>query len=361
MLRSLVGSELCIRDSGKGIHIYDNERFENPINLGFLNIPGNYDLAIQNNVLYADNSNDILSFDISDIRNPVLQNINEDVYENNFGDQNLVLLYYNEIERVEVNDCESYGRWYKNGGDIFTLENIAFDQNTSSPNGTGSPESAIGIGGSFARFTIANNHLYTVSNFNLSSFDLSNQTSPSLKSAIDLGWGVETIFPLKNNLFIGTDSGLYIYNIDNPDEPAFRSRFEHARACDPVFVEGDIAYVTLRNGNQCAGFVNQLDIINVSDITNPNLIATHDMINPHGLSVRDGKILLCEGASGMKIIDATDAHDIEVEKHIKDFDAYDIISLNPNHFMLIGADGFYQYEFSEEQEPILLSHIQTVQ
>ena len=39
-----------------------------------------------------------------------------------------------------------------------------------------------GTGGSMARFTIANNHLYTVDNSNLKVFDLSSADSPEYKN-----------------------------------------------------------------------------------------------------------------------------------------------------------------------------------
>jgi len=357
---------LFINELGKGIHIFDNQDFGNPINLGFLKIPGNYDLAIKDGVLYADNSSDILSFDISNINNPILLDIEEEVYTNQFGNENEILLYYQKMEIVNVSDCESQGQWYKSGGDIFFLAeaNSGFDATINNSNPSGSSNdgfSNTGVGGSFARFTISQNHLYVVDIRNLSSFDLTEKTNPELVSTQELEWGIETIFPYKNNLFIGSDDGLFIYNIDNPSNPQFLSKFEHARACDPVFVEGNTAYVTLRNGTFCQGFINQLDIIDISDLSNPNLIASHDMINPHGLSVRNSQVLLCEGESGLKIIDASDELDLDVKKHIKDFHAYDIISLHPNHFMLIGADGFYQYELSDNQDANLLSHIPIAQ
>ena len=43
---------------------------------------------------------------------------------------------------------------------------------------------------------------------------------------------------------------MFIYDNTNPQAPYFLSRFQHAEACDPVFVEGDYAYVTLRESVQ---------------------------------------------------------------------------------------------------------------
>ena len=55
----------------------------------------------------------------------------------------------------------------------------------------------------------------------------------------------------------------------NPASPQLLSTYAHVNSCDPVVVEGDIAYVTLRSGNTCAGFTDQLDVINLQDPKKP--------------------------------------------------------------------------------------------
>jgi hypothetical protein len=58
---------LFINESGKGIHIIDNHDPKTPQPLAFLNIPGNFDLAIYGNTLYADSFSDLVVFDITDL------------------------------------------------------------------------------------------------------------------------------------------------------------------------------------------------------------------------------------------------------------------------------------------------------
>ncbi|MFM7859392.1 MAG: hypothetical protein ACKO96_47580, partial [Flammeovirgaceae bacterium] len=57
---------LFVNEVGKGIHLIDNTNPAAPQVKNFLNIPGNYDLAIKGNVLYADSYIDLIAFDISD-------------------------------------------------------------------------------------------------------------------------------------------------------------------------------------------------------------------------------------------------------------------------------------------------------
>jgi hypothetical protein len=51
----LYGNYLLINEPQEGIHILDNTNPASPVNLNFIPIEGNVDLAVNNNMLYADN------------------------------------------------------------------------------------------------------------------------------------------------------------------------------------------------------------------------------------------------------------------------------------------------------------------
>jgi len=69
---------IFINELFEGVHLYNNIDPENPQNIGFIKIKGNVDIAIRNNVLYADNIRDLISIDISDPKNIiVLDRIND--------------------------------------------------------------------------------------------------------------------------------------------------------------------------------------------------------------------------------------------------------------------------------------------
>jgi hypothetical protein len=63
----LKDQNLFINEPGKGIHLIDNTNPSSPKSIGFLNIPGNYDLAISGNTLYADSYVDLVVFDVSQL------------------------------------------------------------------------------------------------------------------------------------------------------------------------------------------------------------------------------------------------------------------------------------------------------
>ena len=58
---------LLVNYPNTGIHIFDNTDPAHPINLIFLNIPGNVDIAVKDDVLYADSYIDLVAFDLLDI------------------------------------------------------------------------------------------------------------------------------------------------------------------------------------------------------------------------------------------------------------------------------------------------------
>ncbi|MGN0004096.1 MAG: LVIVD repeat-containing protein [Sphingobacterium composti] len=341
---------LFINEPLKGIHIYNNSNPATPKPISFLNIPGNVDMAVKDNVLYADSFVDLLTFDLSHPDKPTLLNRIEDVFKQ---------LYYYDIEtKTMSNVAVEYVDTVLNREDFYKY-NPHIKHNFEMVNyDAGSGVGSYGQGGSMARFTLANDHLYTVDNSSLNLFDVSDKTKPSFKKNIMLGWGIETIFPYKNNLFIGSNSGMFIYNIDSAAEPKQESVYSHLRACDPVVVNDDYAFVTLRTGAACAGVVNVLEIVDIKDLKNPKLLKTFQMQNPHGLGLATDVLYICEGKFGFKSFDAKDVTkvgDLQLE-HLKDLHSTDVIP-GPKSLIVIGENGVCQYDYANKSKLRLLSCI----
>jgi len=211
-----------------------------------------------------------------------------------------------------------------------------------------------------ASFALYDCYLYVIDGAQVDVIDVKENTNPVFANTFRVSWDIETLFPYKDKLFIGSAAGMFIYDNSNPLEPVQLSRFVHARACDPVVVKDNYAYVTLRDGTWCQGFENQLDVVDVTDLQNPELVATYPMDNPHGLSVKNNELYLCDGASGLKVFDIKDVEAISDNQldHIMDLDTYDAIALpNKDVLLVIGADGFYQYDISNPADLKQLSLI----
>lgn len=355
------GKYLFINEKREGLHIIDNSEPTSPQNLGFINIPGNFDMAVRNNILYADSYIDLLSIDITDPTNPELLCRQESVYNQyEFWEDRGYLVYYEETERTLEVDCQD-PRWnqgvFFNGASRF--ENVAVDV-ASDGAGGGSKDGTVGVGGSTARFTITKNHLYAVDQGSMYVFDLEVPEKPVQQSTVGLGWGIETIWPYKDLLFIGGNTGMQIFNNERPARPFFLSEFSHARACDPVVADDKYAYVTLRDGSACESFTNQLDVVDIQDLRSPELVKTYPMDNPHGLSKVGSHLYICEGEFGFKVFDASDPRKVDDNEldHVNNIVAYDVIALSEDHIIVIGDQGLYQFDASDKsnlQELSLIS------
>jgi hypothetical protein len=73
-------------------------------------------------------------------------------------------------------------------------------------------------------------------------------------------------------LFLGPRDGMYIYFLDNPASPEHRSYTARFWSYDPVVVQGDYAYVTLRTSDVSWRDENPLQIYDISNSYNPKFV-----------------------------------------------------------------------------------------
>lgn len=358
---------LFINEVKKGIHVIDNTNPSFPKAISFISILGNVDIAVKGNILYADSYTDFVALDISNPNNVKEVSRTKEVFSDgqvdgigwtyNPNDQTIYDSRYKMYTTTQEVACDQSQPYY--GGGVFWGRSWNASGFSSSGVKSTSPTTN-GVSGSTSRFAIVNDRLYAISQSEMKLFNLQNPSNPIKDGSLNLGFGIETIFPYKDKIFLGTTTGVQIWDNKNPMKPTYLSRLDHARACDPVVVENDIAYVTLRsidNFSRCGGAIsNQLDVIDVSNAASPVLLKTYSMESPYGLGIDNKKLFICEGKSGLKTFDATKPMDIKQLQHFKDMNAYDVIPLN-NTLMLIGKDGLYQYDYSNPNSLKLLSKI----
>ena len=360
------GDYILINEQLQGVHVIDNSDLLNPQNIGFISIEGNIDIALKGDYIYADAHYNLVVIDISDILQPVISHTIPNVRGEAYFDesQQAFIVDYEYLSEEVTVSCDEEVPFEKeiDGITYYNTSVISFD-NTADPTffdvasqGTLDIE---GAGGSLARVAFIGDYFYYVNNFAMKVFSAEEIGVPHLVNTIYLDWGVETIFPYEDNIFIGANDGMHILDNSDPANPKHISTFRHARACDPVVVQDDIAYVTLRDGSECQNFVNQLDVIDISRLDSPELIASFPMEHPHGLSVRGETLYLCEGNYGLKVFDVANLEEIHenLVSHITDIGAFDVISISSDLLLLIGPDGFYQYDTKNPHALELLSSI----
>jgi hypothetical protein len=330
---------LFINEPQKGIHILDNTNPANPININFINIPGNVDLAINTNILYADNYVDLLSFDISNIRSIKMVDREIDVFKNMYSnfDTGQIITWKDTVLTSESDRMWGWGGWWGRA------EFMAMSSDAGSKSGGQS----YGQGGSMARFTLMSGHLYAVDQNSLRVFDVNKEDEPTFIKNIDLGRGIETIFPFQEKLFIGSTTGMHIYDASTPSDPKKMAEYSHFTACDPVVVNENYAFVTLRNGVFCRQGVNELQVLDIKDPYNPKLLKSYAMLNPHGLGLAGDFLYIAEGQHGLKSFKVADVMNIDKNQleFLKSMKSVDIIP-GPKSLIVIGPDGVCQFDYS---------------
>ena len=213
-----------------------------------------------------------------------------------------------------------------------------------------------GVAGSMAGMVLMNNYLYAISEMHsLGIVDVSNASHPKLDSSFFAGFDLETIYPFEDKLFLGSAIGVFMYDVSNPEQPVSIGNFEHGTACDPVIADENYAYVTLHSGSTCGGDKNELDVVDVQDISNSKLVKTYNLTQPTGLS-KDGDLLFVCDDSEVKVYNAANPAGLVLLQQITSNKPYDVIAANKK-LIVVNADGISQYDYSNIHNIRMLSFI----
>lgn len=365
---TVAGKYIFLSEPYIGIHVIDNSNPTSPKNVSFINIPGNEDMAIKGNTLYADAYGDLVSFDITDPLNVVAKNFTTNVFPDHsvyfvgaaytpgvvFNPDSInVIVGWSTRDTTVDYDPNNYN------GPLYTT----YYSNCNSCSMLAAPTASqgnnvVGTNGSLARFSIVNNFLYTVGYSNLLAFNITQPLAPVFTSTVMVDYHVETIYPLKDKLFVGTNNGMYMYDVQaSPSNPSLIGQFIHARGCDPVIADDNYAYITLNDSSACLGFDNQLQIVDIRDLANSYMIKSYQLTHPEGLSKDGNNLFICDGMDGLKVYDATDVTNLKLIKQLKDSEVYDVIAEN-GLAIVMAKDGLYQYDYTDLNNIHLISKIQ---
>lgn len=352
------GNYLFVNEVNKGVHVIDNSIPSKPVNKRFINIPGNVDIAIKGNALYADIFTDMITLDISDPLVAKVTDVTRDVfperqYGNGFTADNSQYIVDWVVKDTTVNyednnfnGCGNCGMWVRFSAQVSESKSQSISKITT------------GIAGSMARFSIINNYLYTVNTSQLLVFEISDQFQPERINQVPVGWNIETIYPFQDKLFIGSAAAMFIFDISNATTPTYVSSVAHLRMCDPVITDGKYAYVTLRAGTDCGGITNsQLQVLDVSNINIPILVKTVEMSNPYGLGKLGNLLWVCDGTAGIKVFDASDPIALKLKQTIGGLEAFDVIPVDKN-VIVSAKEGIVQFDASNPDKIVELSRIQ---
>ncbi|MBL6647021.1 MAG: hypothetical protein ISP68_03590 [Flavobacteriaceae bacterium] len=358
------GDMIFINQPMEGIHIVDNSNPANPMNHSFISIPGNVDMAIVDNHLYADMFSALVVFDLSNLESPkFLEDFTvEDVfyYDSywNFPNEiweeghvrfaeyvdasmGIVVGWETEVRRERVDNTYGPELAFDDVGVAVPGSDVDFGSNTSTA-------------GSMARFLPIDGYLYTINFSDLVLFQLAQNYKPNPWIRIDTQTQAETLFHLNDLLFVGSVNGMLMYDVADASDPLFINKIEHMRSCDPVVADLEYAYVTLRGGTNCFTDLNELQIIDIQTPEDLQVVSHKSLFNPHGLGIYEDHLIICDGSAGIKVLDVTDRSQPEIMTSYPIGFAYDVIIDYPNA-MVVGEEMLFQYDLSDLPELTLLS------
>ncbi len=337
---------LLIGEKDQGIHIFDNSNTNAPISVGFINLPYTEEFYVEGDILYAESHYDFLKINIADIYNPKLISRVEYAFgapiENAEGEVLLGFTYEVTTENFRLNSpealalSESSYLYYNYMNELIPISSVP-----SSFTGSGND-----IKGTLNKIAVNNNFIYVIGNSSIYTFrdDISTLTYIGEN---EIGNEMETIYYENNKLFIGTRFSMIVASISNPSNPTYISEYNHPTSCDPVYPNGNYAYVTLRTADfsGCAGDVNTLVVLDISNVNNPTEIDQITMDSPYGMALIGDKLFVGEGVNGIKILDATNPATLNLLSSNTSVLAYDVLAhptLN-NVILTTGDLGLQQY------------------
>jgi len=229
------------------------------------------------------------------------------------------------------------------------------EDGSSGSDGGSSGNPASGQRGSTARMALVDKYLYAIADDTIQLFDLDNGDRPLASSLVQLEQGIETLFPYQNYLLVGGANGVYILDNTDPANPVRIGEFVHATADDPVVAKDDLAYVTLRNAQTGNGPRNRLDVVDISDPTNPQLIYTVEMEAPRGLTVDRSQLHVCDGDGGIKTFSLDNPREPSLQYRLPNDRCTDVLMVN-DLMVTVGEDGVGQYDVTMGR-PFLISRI----
>jgi hypothetical protein len=120
--------------------------------------------------------------------------------------------------------------------------------------------------------------------------------------------------------------------------------FQHIRSCDPVVAQNGYAYITLNTSNQrCFNGMNELQIVDISNINSPQLVKSMILTTPLGLDINNDTLFVCD--QGLRVFNVSNKLSPVEISYFPDIQARDLI-YQQGRLIVIGTDGLHQYQQS---------------
>ncbi len=226
------------------------------------------------------------------------------------------------------------------------------------------PES---LSGAYSRLVPVDDRLYAVDQTSLITFDIADVDQPVEVDRQEVGRTIETLYHHAGNLFVGSRTGMFTYSIEE-GLPRRRGEFNYSNLpfevepCDPVVANSTTAYATLYTSDditdECGRIrsVQTLVAMDVTDLNDPKLIRTYDVLTPRGLSLENDLLFVCNDHNGVTVFDVADPQHVTELSRVSDVQAFDAIAKD-GVLTVVGATELVQFDYSDPSNLVELEHL----
>jgi Uncharacterized conserved protein len=322
---TLADHTLYVSDQASGVHIYNVADPASPQFISRIALNGHRGTAVKDDIVYASTYNSLRVYRREGDTFTYLTAL-ESEYDYDWG---------NDV----VDEGTSFACACRTGS-------FADTEPTSPPGSS-----------SYATFAVIDDYLYRVDGSKLITYDIGDPAKPKEIGKVSLGWTIETLYPTSEYLFVGGTRGMYVCSRSNPAKPALIGEVQHFRACDPVVVSGQTAFVTLRGGNGCGDTRDALLTIDISDPTKPAVVGEKSLATPFGLAVSEPYLYVSTGANGYALFSVADPKAPAAVGSWAGWPTRDFLWAS-NVLYVLGEDDVRIFDVTDPTEPVLLATIE---
>lgn len=205
-----------------------------------------------------------------------------------------ILLNYLEKNPKPLRSLKIYGNYLFAssifGFDVYNISNptnptVVFQYTGCCPN-----DYSIEISGSYLYYLEYPNGIKV--------FNISNPQNPTIVGFVNIGFNFYSAYVSGNYLFACSSPAFVIYNISNPSNLTYVSSYQSA--CHYAIVSNNLAYILDQIGN--------LDILDISNINSPSLIASLGIPNALSMVKSNNYLYVMTTSSGIKVVDVSNSN-----------------------------------------------------
>jgi hypothetical protein len=341
---------LFISEIGTGIHVFDNSNPISPVNTLFLNIPGNTDLEVSGDILYADSYTDLLALDISrlgetspsvSLKYRLPDVLYLDVYRRYLGESNPYQ------KKVKIDKSRGVVVNVLRDKEMKTTFNPFFFYAPSSfdtyfLNGNGQSPVASDNTGYDSLFSVKGDLLYTVRGSVIGIYSIKESDKPVFLRNIPLEFHVETVYSANGKLFIVSLAELHVYSLSDPLQPVNMTTFEIPDAYEQFACSDGYAFVLLKEWQWTSGSI--LAIKFPAD-GKPRVVKEYEMSNLSDIVTDGSRLYICARKEGVKMFDASNPLSLRLIDQMNGGDSRHAV-IHRRILTVTGPGGLTQYDIS---------------